>query len=191
MSMLKALEEEIKRCKRCRLACNRKNAVPGEGYEHADIMFIGEAPGKNEDEQGKPFVGSAGKLLDEALRNAKIDRSKVYITNIVKCRPPNNRVPEKDEIDACKPYLEKQISLIKPLIICLLGNTAYKALLKGRSITNARGKLVKHKGMNYFLTIHPAAAIYNPELKPLLMKDIAKLAEILEELRNNTLEGYL
>ncbi|GIU71099.1 MAG: uracil-DNA glycosylase [Candidatus Nitrosocaldaceae archaeon] len=185
------LEEEIRICKLCRLAESRKNAVPGEGNAHAEIMFIGEAPGRNEDEQGRPFVGSAGKLLDQALANAGIKRDEVYITNIVKCRPPNNRVPLQDEVDACMPYLEKQIKLIEPLVICILGRTAYQTLLKGRSITSNRGKLINYKGRNYFLTIHPAAAIYNPSLKQVLIDDIKRLADIVKELKGKALEGYL
>ncbi len=187
---LRELEDKIRRCKLCRLAESRKNAVPGEGDANAQIMFVGEAPGRNEDEQGKPFVGSAGKLLDQALDNAGIKRDEVYITNIVKCRPPNNRIPLQDEVDQCIKYLEKQIRLINPLVICILGRTAYQTLLKGRSITNNRGKLIEYKGRNYFITIHPAAAIYNPSLKPLLMEDILKLSSIIKQLRSKGLEGY-
>lgn len=188
---LKELEEEIRVCKLCRLAESRKHAVPGEGNEEAEIMFIGEAPGRNEDEQGRPFVGSAGKLLEQALTNAGIERDEVYITNIVKCRPPNNRVPLQDEINSCIPYLEKQIKLINPLVICILGRTAYQTLLKGSSITSNRGKLITYQGRNYFLTIHPAAAIYNPSLKQVLIDDIKRLSDIVKSLRSKTMEGYL
>jgi DNA polymerase len=187
---LKELEEQIRECMLCRLAESRKNAVPGEGDADAQIMFIGEAPGRNEDERGRPFVGSAGKLLDEALENAGIKRDEVYITNIVKCRPPNNRVPLQDEVDMCIKYLEEQIRLINPLVICILGRTAYQTLLKGKTITTNRGKLIKHKGRNYFITIHPAATIYNPSLKPLLMEDILTLSSIIKQLKNKGLEGY-
>lgn len=188
---IKELEESIRVCRLCRLAESRKNAVPGEGNPNTAIMFVGEAPGRNEDEQGRPFVGAAGKLLDQALRNAGIERKDVYITNIIKCRPPNNRVPFKDEVDTCMQYLEMQIKLIDPLVICILGRTAYQTLLNGKSITTARGKLVESKRRNYFITIHPAAAIYNPSLKPLLLKDMEKLSEIVKQLKSKGLEGYL
>lgn len=187
---IKELEEKIRVCRLCKLSKSRKNAVPGEGDVNAQIMLVGEAPGRNEDEQGRPFVGSAGRLLDEALKNAGIKREEVYITNIVKCRPPNNRVPLQDEVDTCIKYLEQQIKIIDPLIICILGRTAYQTLLDGKSITNNRGKLIKHKGRNYFITIHPAAAIYNPSLKPLLLEDMKTLSLLIKQLKNKGLEGY-
>lgn len=191
MSNLERLGEYIKKCRLCRLAMNRLNAVPGEGRFDADIMFIGEAPGKSEDKQGRPFVGAAGKILEEALEGAGIKREDVYITNIVKCRPPNNRAPLQDEIDSCISYLEKQIKIIDPLIICILGNTAYHTLLKGSSITTDRGKLIEYKGRYYFLTIHPAAAIYNPSLRSVLMDDIKSLVRITKDLKKRGLEGYI
>ena len=149
-------------------------------------MFIGEAPGKNEDHQGKPFVGAAGKVLDRLLKHAGIDRSEVFITNVVKCRPPFNRVPHDDERNACRPYLNRQISLINPEIICVLGRTAYSSLVGGKTITSNRGKFIKKDGRKYFLTIHPAAAIYNSNLLPVLRNDIVKLSEeIKKEKANN------
>ena len=149
-------------------------------------MFIGEAPGKNEDQQGKPFVGTAGKVLDRLLRHAGIDRSQVFITNVVKCRPPFNRVPHDDERNACRPYLNRQILLINPEIICILGLTAYSSLVGGKTITSNRGKFIKKHGRKYFLTIHPAAAIYNSNLLPVLQNDIVKLSEeIKKEKANN------
>ncbi|MCI0561232.1 MAG: uracil-DNA glycosylase, partial [Nitrososphaera sp.] len=151
---------EVVGCPLCKLARTRNNAVPGEGQLSAKIMFIGEAPGRSEDEKGRPFVGAAGKILDELLKKAGIERPQVFITNVVKCRPPGNRVPEDDEVAACKPYLDRQVALIRPRVICVLGRTAYSSLLGGSSITANRGKIVERSGQKYFLTIHPAAAIY-------------------------------
>lgn len=163
-------------CPLCKLSRTRTNAVPGEGVPLAKIMFVGEAPGKNEDAKGRPFVGAAGKLLDSALDKAGLKRSEVFITNVVKCRPPENRIPQDDELEACRPYLERQISLINPRIICILGRTAFSSLLGGGSITASRGKIITSKGRKYFLTIHPAAAIYNRSLKSVLERDIQTLA---------------
>ncbi len=188
---IKELEDNIKVCTLCRLCKSRKNAVPGEGNYHAKILFVGEAPGRREDEEGRPFVGNAGRLLDYALSKANIKREDVYITNIVKCRPPNNRVPLSDEIEQCIPYLEKQIKIIDPLIICILGRTAYHALLKGNSILANRGKVINYNGRNYFITLHPASAIYNPSLREVLINDIIKLASILNNLKADSLEGYI
>lgn len=192
---LESISVEVKGCPLCKLARTRKNAVPGEGQIGAKIMFIGEAPGKNEDERGKPFVGAAGRILDEMLKKAGIERSQVFITNVVKCRPPNNRVPEEDEVIACRPYLERQIALIKPKVICILGKTAYASLLGGGSISINRGKIVKKDGYKYFLTFHPAAAIYNKRLLSILEADIKKVAKEIvikdEKESTNSLEYYM
>jgi uracil-DNA glycosylase len=190
---LEKIAEEVKGCPLCKLSRTRKNAVPGEGQLAAKIMFIGEAPGRSEDEEGRPFVGRAGKILDEMLSKTGIERSEVFITNIVKCRPPNNRVPEDDESVACRPYLERQLALIRPKVICLLGRTAYSSLLGGGSITANRGKTVKKAGQKYFLTIHPAAAIYNKRLLSVLESDLEKLAkEIKDKKQNkNSLEDFM
>jgi uracil-DNA glycosylase len=173
---LERVAAEVRGCPLCKLARTRKNAVPGEGQLAAKIMFIGEAPGRSEDEKGRPFVGAAGRILDGLLKKVGIERSQVFITNIVKCRPPNNRVPEEDEVAACKPYLDRQIALIKPKVICILGRTAYSSLLGGSSITANRGKIVERAGQKYFLTFHPAAAIYNKSLLSALEADLKKLA---------------
>ncbi|HEX6561451.1 MAG TPA: uracil-DNA glycosylase [Nitrososphaera sp.] len=174
---LEKIAGEVAGCPKCKLARTRKNAVPGEGQLAAKVMFIGEAPGRSEDEKGRPFVGAAGKILDEMLAKAGISRSQVFITNVVKCRPPNNRVPEDDEVQACTPYLERQIALIRPRIICILGRTAYSSILGGGSITANRGKIIEKAGQKYFLTIHPAAAIYNRSMLSLLEADLKKLAK--------------
>ena len=137
----KELEEQIKDCKKCKLCNNRHNIVLGTGNRQAKIMFIGEGPGADEDIQGEPFVGKAGKLMDQAFKGIGINREEVYIANIVKCRPPQNRNPEQDEIDSCIDYLRTQVMLVKPEIIVLLGSVALKAILgKEYSITSSRGK---------------------------------------------------
>jgi uracil-DNA glycosylase family 4 len=178
---LEKIAAEVVGCPLCKLARTRKNAVPGEGQLAAKIMFIGEAPGRSEDEKGRPFVGAAGRILDEMLGKAGIERSQVFITNLVKCRPPNNRVPEDDEAAACRPYLERQLVLIRPRIICILGRTAYSSLLGGGSITANRGKVIEKAGQKYFLTIHPAAAIYNRSMLSLLEADLKKLAREIKK----------
>jgi uracil-DNA glycosylase family 4 len=190
---LEKIAGDVRGCPLCKLARTRKNAVPGEGQTSAKIMFIGEAPGRSEDEKGKPFVGAAGQILDNVLKNAGIERSQVFITNIVKCRPPNNRVPEEDELIACRPYLDRQIALIKPKVICILGRTAYSSILGGSSITANRGKIVERTGQKYFSTFHPAAVIYNKSLRSRLEDDLKKLAEEInkEEESKESLEDYL
>jgi DNA polymerase len=190
---LEKVAAEVTGCPLCKLARTRKNAVPGEGQLAAKIMFVGEAPGRSEDEKGRPFVGAAGKILDGMLEKAGISRSQVFITNVVKCRPPNNRVPEDDEVAACMPYLDRQVALIRPRIICILGRTAYSSLLGGGSITANRGKMIEKAGQKYFLTIHPAAAIYNKSMLSLLEADLKKLAkEIKVEGKSKaSLEDYM
>src|ERR687895_557451 len=190
---LEKIAANVRGCPLCKLARTRKNAVPGEGQISAKIMFIGEAPGRSEDEKGKPFVGAAGRILDDLLKKAGIERSQVFITNIVKCRPPNNRVPKEDELTACRPYLDRQIALIKPKVICILGRTAYSSLLGGSSITANRGKIVERSGQKYFSTFHPAAVIYNKKLLSTLEADLKKLAAEInkEEESKASLEDYL
>ncbi len=190
---LKKIATDVRGCPLCKLARTRKNAVPGEGQISAKIMFIGEAPGRSEDEKGKPFVGAAGRILDNLLKKAGIERSQVFITNIVKCRPPNNRVPEEDELIACRPYLDRQIALIKPKVICILGRTAYSSILGGSSITASRGKIIERSGQKYFSTFHPAAVIYNKSLRSTLEADLKRLAAEInkKEESKESLEDYL
>lgn len=190
---LEKVAQEVSGCPLCKLARTRKNSVPGEGSLSARIMFVGEAPGRFEDEKGRPFVGAAGKILDEMLSKAGLQRSQVFITNVVKCRPPNNRVPEADEATACRPYLDRQVALISPKIICILGRTAYASLLGGGSITANRGKIIEKNGQKYFLTIHPAAAIYNRNMLATLESDIKKLAKEVqkEDMQETSLEDYM
>ena len=182
---LKIIQEKVKICKKCDLCITRKNAVPGKGNQNADIVFIGEAPGKNEDLRGDPFIGTAGKKLNDALENVGLTRNSVYITNIVKCRPPNNRVPNTNERNTCQEYLKQEISIIKPKLICILGNTAFNSILGGSEITKFRGKVVRKNNLLYFLTIHPAATIYNQKLMDVLKKDIVKLFDLIKDLKNN------
>ena len=190
---LEKIATDVRGCPLCKLARTRKNAVPGEGQISAKIMFIGEAPGRSEDEKGKPFVGAAGRILDNLLKKAGIERSQVFITNIVKCRPPNNRVPEEDELIACRPYLDRQIALIKPKVICILGRTAYSSILGGSSITASRGKIIERSGQKYFSTFHPAAVIYNKSLRSTLEADLKRLATEInkKEESKESLEDYL
>jgi DNA polymerase len=179
---LEKIASEVIGCPLCKLSRSRRNAVPGDGQLSSKIMFIGEAPGKNEDEQGKPFVGAAGMILNQALEKAGIKRAEVFITNVVKCRPPNNRLPENDERSICRQYLDRQISLIAPKIICILGSTAYSSILGGKSIIKNRGKIMEKNGQKYFLTIHPAAAIYNKNLRSVLNNDLFLLSKEIKKM---------
>ncbi|HLC09831.1 MAG TPA: uracil-DNA glycosylase [Nitrosopumilaceae archaeon] len=182
-NQLDMLSSKIMSCVKCNLSKSRTNAVPGKGSPTAEILFIGEAPGRNEDLKGEPFVGSAGKILSEALDYAGLSRDGVFITNVVKCRPPSNRLPLQEEKDVCHEHLSKEIEIIRPKIICILGNTAYGSLLGGDSITKNRGKIIEKNGQLYFLTIHPAATIYNPELKSVLKDDMKILAKAIAKLK--------
>lgn len=176
--------DEINNCTKCRLSETRVRPVPGEGSPSARILLIGEAPGEKEDLTGKPFVGAAGKLLDLLLEKAGLRRSDVFITNIVKCRPPGNRKPRKDEIIKCIPYLIQQIRLLKPKIVILLGNTAAETVmgftgLKWNGVMKDHGKIVETQifGLDVILipTFHPAATLYNPKLRKILEEDFEKV----------------
>lgn len=176
----KELEEQIKDCKKCKLCNNRHNIVLGTGNRQAKIMFIGEGPGADEDIQGEPFVGKAGKLMDQAFKGIGINREEVYIANIVKCRPPQNRNPEQDEIDSCIDYLRTQVMLVKPEIIVLLGSVALKAILgKEYSITSSRGKWVEKKGIRYLPTFHPAALLRDESKKIFFWKDLKEVKKFM------------
>lgn len=177
------LEKSIEGCKKCKLCSNRNNIVFGQGNKEADIMFIGEGPGADEDKQGLPFVGKAGKLMNEAFKGLGINRQQVYIANIVKCRPPQNRVPEQDEAEACLNYLRNQVILIKPKIIVLLGSTALKNILgKEYGITSTRGKWIEKKGIKYMPTWHPAALLRDENKKIEFWKDLKVVVNTLNEL---------
>ena len=181
---LKKIKKQVTQCTKCELSKTRNNSVPGKGNFKSDVIFVGEAPGKNEDMNGEPFIGIAGKKLTMVLESAGVTREEVYITNIVKCRPPKNRVPTTDERNTCQNYLEKEIEIIKPKIICILGNTAFNSLLNGNEITKFRGKIAKKNNQLYFLSVHPAATIYNQKLISVLKKDMRKLFKLTKELKN-------
>lgn len=179
---LEELAEEVKNCQKCSLFKSRTQVVFGIGSAQADLMFVGEAPGYYEDVQGEPFVGPAGKLLDKMIERIGLNRSQVYIANVIKCRPPNNRDPLPLEVETCFPYLQKQIEIIKPKVICALGNHAARTLLKRNiSISRERGKKIEAGEYYLFLTYHPAAILRNANLLPVLEKDFDMLEKILRE----------
>ena len=180
MHKLDSIAENVRECQKCELCKTRIKAVPGKGNFDADVIFVGEAPGRNEDIHGEPFVGAAGKRLDMILEDTGIDRKDVYITNIVKCRPPKNRVPSKKEEESCNDFIKQEIEIINPKIICVMGNTAYGTLLDGKEITKNHGKIVEKDGRKFFVTFHPAATIYNQKLVEELKEDFRKLAKFLE-----------
>lgn len=179
---LRELYEATKDCQKCRLGATRKNYVFGEGNEHAKLMLIGEAPGADEDETGRPFVGRSGELLSRILSAIRFTREEVYIANILKSRPPNNRNPEPDEIEACMPYLIRQIEIIRPKMILALGKVAANTLL-GNSLTmNAlRGKVHRWRNIDVIVTYHPAALLRNPNWKKLCWEDVQMLRRIYDE----------
>ncbi len=186
------LSREISKCKKCPLFKTRNKPVVGEGDIQAKIILVGEAPGREEDLQGRPFVGEAGKFLDKLLEIAHLKRENVYITNIVKCRPPNNRDPKEEEIMACLPYLKKEIKIIQPKLIITLGRHALTHLLPSKfKISQVHGqvkKLINQKTgekQYYYLLYHPAAALYNVRLKKILEKEFAKIPKILEKIERD------
>ncbi|MEF8847985.1 MAG: uracil-DNA glycosylase [Candidatus Thermoplasmatota archaeon] len=183
--IIKKISNRIKKCKKCPLWKDRLNPVVGDGSLDSNLMFIGEAPGRNEDIKGKPFVGKAGKILDELLNEINVKRKEVYICNIIKCRPSSNRNPKKDEIRKCSKYLNEQIKLIKPKIIAPLGNFSSKYIFNKYGLEYEKiGKIHAETFISEDsskITIvplyHPAAAIYNPNKKKVLLEDIKKLRE--------------
>src|SRR5215211_9416920 len=181
---LEKLAKQIKVCTRCELHRSRTEAVPGEGPTHAEIMFIGEGPGANEDKQGRPFVGASGKFLDELLAQAGVTRADVFITNVVKCRPPGNRDPQPIEVETCTSnYLDNQIKIVNPSIIVTLGRHSLNKFLPGAKITEIHGQMQKVGKYFVIPMFHPAAALHQERFKPLLLEDFAKLPELLEEAR--------
>ncbi len=180
------LNNSINTCKKCRLGATRNKFVFGSGNPNADVMIIGEAPGADEDKQGKPFVGRAGKLLTDILKAINFDRDEVYIANILKCRPPNNRNPLPDEMDACTPYLYKQIELIKPKTILCLGLVAASYLINQKlSLTKMRGNIYEVKGIQTMVTYHPAALLRNPNWKRGCWEDVQKFRKLYDNLAGN------
>jgi len=176
---LVALADEIRACKACPLHRRAKQAVPGEGSAESGIFFLGEAPGYNEDVQGRPFVGAAGQLLDQLLAGIGLDRSKVFITNVVRHRPPENRDPLPEEVAACHVWFERHLALLKPKVVVTLGRHAMYKFFPTESISRIHGKARLHDGLTIFPIYHPAAALHQPALRTALEADFAALATLL------------
>ncbi len=185
MTELEALCTQIITCESCGLCKTRTHAVPGKGAENAEIMFVGEGPGFHEDQQGRPFIGAAGKFLDELLRSINLTRSDVYICNVVKCRPPGNRDPLPEEVDACRPFLLRQIELINPKLIVTLGRFSLSWFFPRDAIGKVRGSLRQMGGRHYYHVYHPAAALHNGNLRQVIEDDFSKIPQALEELRQD------
>ncbi|MSP12859.1 MAG: uracil-DNA glycosylase [Chloroflexi bacterium] len=181
VSELSDLHQEVRACPLCILAKSRTHAVPGEGPSDARILFVGEGPGFHEDQQGRPFIGAAGQFLNELLGTIGVRREEVYITNVVKCRPPGNRDPLPDEIQACHPYLERQIALIKPQVIVTLGRFSMEQFIPGAKISRVHGQAFKQGNLVIFPCFHPAAALHQPKYRELIEQDFKQLAKILEQ----------
>jgi len=172
----------ISECERCRLCRSRNNTVPGEGPQDARLVVVGEGPGAREDETGRPFVGRAGELLTDILKAIDLEREAVYICNIVKCRPPSNRTPRQEEIDACVPYLYRQLDIVRPDVILAMGGTAVSTLLERKqSLGSFRGKVHSFRGMPLVATYHPAALLRNPNWKRPTWDDVRIARRILDE----------
>lgn len=191
---LKKIENEVSTCEVCKLYVGRTKTVPGEGSPKADVFFIGEGPGKNEDLEGRPFVGAAGKFLEEMLKNIGLTRKDVFIGNVVKCRPPMNRDPEEDEIRTCEGFLYRQLKVIKPKLVVTLGRFSLKIFMPQESISSVHGKLkrirfknIEHPlyklGPTYVLPLyHPAAALYRGNMRQILMDDFKNIPKILKKI---------
>jgi len=180
---LEALATQIRTCVQCPLHATRTKAVPGEGSPSARVMLIGEAPGREEDQRGQPFVGAAGRFLDEVLAGSGVDRRALFITNTVKCRPENNRPPRKREVDTCTSlYLFEQIELINPALIMLLGSVATKKLLGVNSVNEVRGRVIEHNNRKYLAGYHPAASFYREDMAENIRQDFALLRQELQKL---------
>ncbi len=182
MDSLAQIDREVSNCTDCPLHQNRSRAVPGEGPENAEIMLIGEAPGFNEDKQGRPFVGAAGQFLEKLLASANLSRDDVFITNTVKCRPLNNRDPLPVEMAACRKYLDRQIAAIAPKVIVTLGRHSLTSFLPKETITKARGRPRIVNGTTLFPMYHPAAALHQQNLREVIEADIKKLPTLLKEI---------
>lgn len=180
MDSLAQIDREVSNCTECPLHQNRSRAVPGEGPENAEVMLIGEAPGFNEDKQGRPFVGAAGQFLDKLLASANLKREDVYITNTVKCRPLNNRDPLPVEMATCRKYLDRQIAAISPKVIVTLGRHSLTSFLPKETISKARGRPRSVNGTTLFPMYHPAAALHQQSLREVIESDIKKLPDLLK-----------
>ena len=184
MNSITEIRNLIHNCQDCPLGLTRTNAVPGEGPDDARIIMIAEGPGQHEDAQGKPFVGPAGKYLDQLLRSAGINREDVFITNMIKCRAPNNRDPEPVEMEACSKYLNRQIEIMDPDLIVTLGRFSTDKFLPGEKISKARGRLRRKNGRNILPIIHPAAGLRRNEMREAIDKDFANLQDYLQMAQN-------
>ena len=184
MNTLEEVAQLVRHCSDCPLHQGRTNAVPGEGAADADIMFIGEGPGYQEDRQGRPFVGSAGQFLDGLLGSIGMRREQVFIANMIKCRAPQNRDPQPTEMAACGKYLDRQIQLVNPRLIVTLGRFSLGRFFPGESITRARGKVREKDGRFIYPVMHPAAALHRPELRATITADFQAIPSVLEDLAN-------
>ncbi|MBS1251078.1 MAG: Type-4 uracil-DNA glycosylase [Anaerolineales bacterium] len=179
---LDRLEAAVQDCPLCRLSHARTNAVPGEGPTDAEIMFVGEGPGFHEDRQGRPFVGAAGKYLEELLESIGLTRDDVYITNVVKCRPPENRDPRSDEVEACRPYLDRQIKLMDRKMVITLGRHSMNLFLSEEAkISQVHGRPRKIGGIVYYPVYHPAAGLHQPRWKSIIEEDFERILEVLAQ----------
>ena len=178
---LKKLNQKMRNCKRCSLWKTRKNVSPGEGSTQAKIMIVGQAPGREEDFQGRPFVGRAGRFLNQLLKLAGIKREKTFLTAPVHCFPPKNRKPTKQEIEACFPYLKKQIKIINPKKFILLGEVAFSVFFPNKKLSDFRGKFIKKADKEYFVSYHPAAGMRFPRIRKILEEDFKKIRESLKD----------
>lgn len=181
MSELESLAAEISRCTRCLLHRGRTKAVPGVGPSNAEIIFIGEAPGFHEDQQGLPFVGAAGNFLDELLESIGLKREEVFIANVIKCRPPGNRDPLPEEIEACRPHLDRQIELIQPKLVVTLGRFSMARAFPKARISHIHGQPRKISGVIYYPMYHPAAALHQPSLRPIVEDDMRRIPELIAQ----------
>jgi uracil-DNA glycosylase len=180
------LHQDVVHCTRCPLSRTRTRAVPGDGLQTSRLMFVGEAPGAQEDARGRPFVGPAGRLLSELLEAVGIPREAVYITNILKCRPPENRAPADYEIERCMPYLRRQAALIRPHVICALGSFALKSLVdSSQGISMVHGQFFQKGRFSFFATYHPAAALYHEALKDVMVRDFDVLGKKWRSINGN------
>ena len=184
MTALSELHNEIAVCQRCDLYKHRTKAVPGEGSENAEIMFIGEAPGWHEDQQGLPFVGPAGQYLDNLLASINLKRGQVYITNVIKSRPPGNRDPLPAEISACRKWLDLQIEIIRPKMIVTLGRYSMALFFSGKSISQIHGTAQKRDNIIYYAMYHPAAALHQQSLRRTIEEDMLKIPALLAEAKD-------
>lgn len=191
LTTLKAIRNQLTTCERCKLHFERRNIVMGQGNENAKLFFVGEAPGRDEDIKGEPFVGKAGQLLTRIINAINLTREDVYISNIIKCRPPGNRNPEPDEIAACKPFLVKQIQAIKPEIICTLGTFATQTLLEeDKKISELRGRFHHYDGIKLLPTYHPAFLLRNPNFKRHVWEDMQMIQKEYLLLTSNSNNMY-